>query len=101
MTPKHFEKGDIVLVNGPPGEVIGEVLHASTPDELPDLGPASASKEALDLDVMREMRVHLVFLIADEHDDRTRIVILNCRRRSPPADRTLSEKPTATIADRG
>jgi hypothetical protein len=39
MTPKPFEKGDIVVVTGPPGEVIGEVLDASTPDEMPDLGP--------------------------------------------------------------
>jgi hypothetical protein len=68
MTPKHFEKGDIVLVNGPPGGVIGEVLHASTPDELPDLGPGSASKEALA--VMREMRVDLVLLIAHKHEGR-------------------------------
>ena len=68
MTRNPIEKGDIVLVNGPPGEVIGEVLHASTLDELPDLGPGSASKEALD--VMREMRVDLVLLIAHKHEGR-------------------------------
>ena len=66
MTPKPFEKGDIVVVTGPPGEVIGEVLDASTPDEMPDLGPGSASKEAVD--VMREMRVDLVLLIAHQHE---------------------------------
>ena len=66
---KPFEKGDIVHVAGPPGEVIGEVLEAATPDEMPDLGPGSTSKEALD--VVREMRVDLMLLIAHRHDDRT------------------------------
>ena len=47
---------------------MGEVLDASTLDELPDLGPGSASKEALD--VMREMHVDLVLLIAHKHDNR-------------------------------
>ena len=59
--PKLFETGDVVLVDGPPGQVLGEVLHASTPDEMPDLGPGSCSKETLDL--MREMRVDLILLI--------------------------------------
>jgi hypothetical protein len=68
MTPKPFEKGDVVLVKGPPGDVMGEVLDASTLDELPNLGPGSASMEALD--VMREMQVDLVLLIAHKHDDR-------------------------------
>ena len=65
---KLFEKGDVVLVEGPPGRVLGEVLDASTPDEMPDLGPGSASKEAMD--VMREMRVDLILLIGHKHEDR-------------------------------
>jgi hypothetical protein len=65
---KPFEKGDTVLVSGPPGEVLGEVLDASTPDEMPDLGPGSASKEALE--AMRDMRVDLVLLIGHKHEDR-------------------------------
>ncbi len=66
---KPFEKGDIVHVAGPPGEVIGEVLEAATPDEMPDLGPGSKSEEVLDL--VREMRVDLILLIAHRHDDCT------------------------------
>jgi hypothetical protein len=61
-------KTEFVLVNGPSGEVIGEVLEAATPDQLPDLGPGSASNEVLG--VMREMRVDLVLLIAHRHEGR-------------------------------
>jgi len=63
---KLFQEGDVVLVDGPPGQVLGEVLHASTPDEMPDLGPGSCSKKALDL--MREMRVDLILLIGHKHE---------------------------------
>jgi hypothetical protein len=62
---RPFDKGDRVVVAGLPGEVIGEVLEAATPDEMPDLGPGSASKEAKD--VMREMHVDLMLLIKHEH----------------------------------
>jgi len=65
---KPFEKGDVVLVAGSPGRVLGEVLEASSPDEMPDLGPGLCSKEALDL--MREMQVDLMLLIAHQHDGR-------------------------------
>ena len=62
---KLFEAGDVVMVDGPPGRVFGEVLEASTPEEMPDLGPGSCSKEALDL--MREMHVDLILLIGHKH----------------------------------
>ena len=65
---KPFGKGDSVMVDGPPGRVLGEVLEAASPDEMPDLGPGTCSKEALD--VMREMRVDLMLLIAHQHDGR-------------------------------
>jgi len=65
---KLFEAGDVVMVDGPPGRVFGEVLDASTPDEMPDLGPGSCSKEALDL--MREMHVDLILLIGHKHEGR-------------------------------
>jgi hypothetical protein len=75
MTPDSSEPwrcgflvGDRVLVSGPSGMVIGEVLAAASPDEMPDLGPGTCSKEALD--VMREMRVDLMLLIAHQHDGR-------------------------------
>ncbi len=64
---RKFAVGDRVLVSGPPGEVIGEVLDASTPDEMPDLGPGSCSKEAKD--AMREQHVDLILLIGHRHDD--------------------------------
>lgn len=64
---KLFEKGDVVLVDGPPGRVIGEVLDASTPDEMPDLGPGSSSAEAKA--VMREMHMDLILLIGHKHGD--------------------------------
>ncbi len=63
---KPFAKGDTVLVAGPPGDVVGEVLEAASPDEMPDLGPGSCSREALD--VMREMRVDFMLLIVHLHD---------------------------------
>ncbi len=68
MRTTAISKGDRVLVAGMPGEVIGEVLEAATPDEMPDLGPGSFSKEAKDL--MREMRVDLILLIGHKHDGR-------------------------------
>ena len=70
MTDKasYFVVGDTVLVSGPPGEVFGQVLEAASPDEMPDLGPGSLSKEAKD--VMREMHVDLILLIGHKHDDR-------------------------------
>jgi len=64
---KLFEKGDVVLVEGPPGRVLGEVLDASTADEMTDLGPGSASKEALD--TMREMNVDLILLVGHKHNN--------------------------------
>jgi hypothetical protein len=34
---RSFEIGDRVLVTGPPGEVIGEVLGVATPNQAPDI----------------------------------------------------------------
>lgn len=65
---KPFDKGDAVIVEGPPGRVIGVVLEAASPDDMPDLGPGTCSKEALD--VMREMHVDLMLLIAHQRDRR-------------------------------
>ena len=64
---KLFAKGDIVLVLGAAGEVLGTVLAASTIEEMPYLGPASDSKKALD--VLREMRVDLMLLIEHLHEE--------------------------------
>jgi hypothetical protein len=61
-----FNAGDRVVVTGPPGRVVGEVLEAATPNKMPDLGPGSRSLEAMDL--IREMRVDLVLLIGHVHD---------------------------------
>lgn len=68
MKTTAISKGDTVLVAGMAGDVVGEVLEAATPDEMPDLGPGSFSKEAKDL--MREMRVDLILLIGHKHDAR-------------------------------
>jgi hypothetical protein len=65
---RPFAKGDRVVVVGPPGEVTGKVLEATTPEELPDLGPGSASKEAKD--AMQEMHVDLMLLIRRQHEGR-------------------------------
>ncbi|HZT29196.1 MAG TPA: hypothetical protein VFA33_04895 [Bryobacteraceae bacterium] len=64
---KLFGKGDVVLVEGPPGRVLGEVLEASTPAEMPDLGPGSCSAEAKA--AMREQHVDVLLLIRHKHDD--------------------------------
>jgi hypothetical protein len=63
---KQFAEGDKVMVIGPPGAVVCDVFHAASPDQMPDLGPGSLSKEAVD--VMREMRVDLMLLLGHEHD---------------------------------
>jgi hypothetical protein len=60
----HFDVGDEVLVIGPPGELIGKVLHVATPDQMPDLPdmPAGPAKES-----MREWGIDLLLLIAHQH----------------------------------
>jgi hypothetical protein len=65
---KPFSVGDVVLVDGPPGEVVGEVLHAMTIDELPDCGLGSMSKLAKNM--MRAIPVDLVLLVGHQHGDR-------------------------------
>jgi hypothetical protein len=52
---RPFAIGDRVLVQGPRGEVVGEVIHACTPYEMPQLGPGSRSHEAHQL--MHEWKV--------------------------------------------
>ena len=67
MTDKasYFVVGDTMLVSGPPGEVLGEVLEAASPNEMPDIGPGSFSMEAKD--VMREMHVDQILLMGHKH----------------------------------
>lgn len=65
---RPFAEGDRVLVSGPPGEVIGVVLHATTPYELPHLGRESSSHEAHQ--VMHEWGVDFVVLVQHRHGDR-------------------------------
>jgi hypothetical protein len=71
MTGKScdFSAGDKVTVSGSPGTVIGKVLRAASPDEMPELGPGSFSKEVKD--VMHEMRVDLMLLIGHRHNDKS------------------------------
>lgn len=64
---RPFAGGDRVLVGGPPGEVVGVVLHAATPYEMPHLGPGSASHETHQL--MHEWGVDFLVLIQHHHDD--------------------------------
>lgn len=61
-----FAVGDRVLVAGPPGQVVGEVIEAATPDEMPDLEPASGSHEAKQ--IMHEWRVDFLVVIRHQHD---------------------------------
>jgi len=63
-----LREGDRVLIDGPPGKVEGVVLHASTPFDMPHLGPGSASHEAHQ--IMHEYRVDFVALIGHRHNDR-------------------------------
>ncbi len=65
---RSFSAGDMVTVSGPPGTVVGEVLEAASPDEMPELGPGSFSKEVKD--VMHEMHVDLMLLIGHRHSDK-------------------------------
>jgi hypothetical protein len=46
MEGRHARKRRDPII--PPGEIVGEVLQASRPDEMPDLGPRVFSKEAKD-----------------------------------------------------
>ncbi len=56
-----FQVGDRVRIAGPPGEVFGKVMVATTPDEMPHLGPGSRSGHAIRL--LREMSVDAVLFI--------------------------------------
>jgi len=63
---RPFAVGDRVLVAGPPGQVVGEVIEAATPYEMPDLGPESVSHQAKQ--IMHEWRVDFLVVIRHEHD---------------------------------
>jgi len=63
---RPFAEGDRVLVEGPPGEVVGLVTHASTPYEMPHLGRGSSSHEAHQL--MHEWGVDFLALIQHRHN---------------------------------
>jgi hypothetical protein len=63
---RPFAVGDRVLVTGPPGQVVGEVIEAATPYEMPDLGPESVSHQAKQ--IMHEWRVDFLVVIRHEHD---------------------------------
>jgi len=65
---RPFAEGDHVLIEGPSGEVVGEVVHACTPYEMPHLGPGTASHEAHQ--VMHEWKVDFLVLIKHHHDQR-------------------------------
>jgi hypothetical protein len=65
---RPFAVGDRVLVQGPPGEVIGEVLEAATPYEMPDLGQAARSHETHQ--IMHEWRIDFLVFIAHKNDGR-------------------------------
>jgi len=62
-----FRERDMVHVEGGVGEVVGLVLHASTPCDMPDLGPGSASHEAHQL--MHEWRIDFLLLIRHRHGE--------------------------------
>jgi hypothetical protein len=62
---RPFAVGDRVLVAGPPGQVVGEVIEAATPYEMPDLGPESVSHQAKQ--IMHEWRVDFLVVIRHEH----------------------------------
>jgi len=64
---RPFAVGDRVLVHGPPGEVIGDVLEAATPYEMPDLGQGARAHEAHQ--IMHEWRIDFMLFIAHKHDD--------------------------------
>jgi len=63
----NLKIGDRVIVSGPPGDVVGEVMHIAAPDELPDLGPGTNSAEARA--IIHEMGVDLVAAITHLHND--------------------------------
>jgi hypothetical protein len=65
---RPLTQGDRVLVRGLPGDVVGEVIHACTPYEMPDFGPGSHSHEARQL--MDEWKVDFLVLVRRPHGDR-------------------------------
>ena len=64
-----FRERELVHVKGGVGEVVGQVLHASTPYDMPDLGSGSASHEAHQL--MHEWRIDFLLLIRHRHGEGT------------------------------
>jgi hypothetical protein len=65
MGERPFAAGERVLIVGPPGESVGEVIEAATPYEMPDLGPESASHQAHQ--IMHEWQVDFLVVIRHEH----------------------------------
>jgi hypothetical protein len=58
--------GDRVLVLGPPGEVVGDVLQIAAPEDMPQIeGPPPAEQVK---EILREFQVDLLLLIAHKHD---------------------------------
>jgi len=63
--PPTFAVGDRVLIAGPAGEVIGEVLKVATPEALPQIEGAPPAKEVQT--ILREWHVDLLLLITHKH----------------------------------
>jgi hypothetical protein len=64
---RPFAVGDRVLVAGPPSQVVGEVIEAATPYEMPSLEPASASAAHQAKQIMHEWRVDFLVVIRHVH----------------------------------
>jgi hypothetical protein len=67
LTDRPFSVGDRVLVAGPAGQVIGEVLQVATPAEMPPIEGAPPPEDVRS--ILREWRVDLILLIGHRYDD--------------------------------
>ena len=62
----HLAVGDRVLVLGPPGEVMGEILQIAAPRDMPQIegAPPATDVQA----ILREWHIDMLLLIAHKHE---------------------------------
>lgn len=61
-----FHVGDLVVISGPPGELVGEVLAATTPYEMPEIGGPQFTHQVRQ--IMHEWRIDSFCMIGHEHN---------------------------------
>lgn len=59
----NWRAGDRVLVSGPPGEVVAEILGVATPADMPVIDPPPDQVRA----ILQEWGVDLILLLSHRH----------------------------------